>query len=228
MPQPPTSRKTKPRGSPSGRTNNPEKTKADILEVAFAEFAQNGFAGARVDEIAERTRTSKRMIYYYFESKDGLYKAVLTEYYTRLRGAERTLNLEDKPPLDALRELVSFSFDYHNSHPEGVRLILVENIHYARFVTQLPTVEAMNSVIIKSVRDICERGVKLGVIRPNIDPVDLYQSIAALSFFNVSNRYTFSTIFKRDMTSKAALEARKASVVNAILQFVAVPADGRA
>jgi AcrR family transcriptional regulator len=207
---------------PKVRINDPDKTRADILEVAFAEFAQNGFSGARVDEIAARTRTSKRMIYYYFDSKDGLYKAVLTEYYRRLRGAERTLRLEDKPPLEALAELVGFSFDYHNAHPEGVRLILVENIHQARFVTQLPTVEAMNSVIINSVRDICERGVKLGVIRPDIDPVDLYQSIAALSFFNVSNRYTFSTIFKRDMTSKAALAARKLSVTNAIVRFATV------
>ncbi|HVY35324.1 MAG TPA: TetR family transcriptional regulator [Caulobacteraceae bacterium] len=203
-----------------GRTNDSEKTKSEILDVAFAEFTENGFSGARVDEIAARTRTSKRMLYYYFESKDGLYKAVLTEYYRRLRGAERSLSLDTKPPLEALRELVEFSFDYHNAHPEGVRLILVENIHYARFVTQLPTVEAMNSEIIKSVHDICERGVKLGVIRPDIDPVDLYQSIAALSFFNVSNRYTFSTIFKRDMSSKAALAARKRSVVESILKFV--------
>ena len=209
------------RGKLATRTNDPEKTKADILAVAFKEFADNGYSGARVDEIADRTRTSKRMIYYYFESKDGLYKAVLAEYYQRLRGAERTLHLEDREPLDALRELVGFTFDYHSAHPEGVRLILVENIHRGRFVAELPSAEALNSVIISSVRSICERGVKAGVIRADIDPVDLYQSIAALNFFNVSNRATFSKIFNLDMASPAFLAARRRSVIESIVRFVA-------
>jgi AcrR family transcriptional regulator len=202
------------------RTNDPEKTKADILAVAFKEFADRGFAGARVDEIAAQTRTSKRMIYYYFESKDGLYKAVLADYYTRLRGAERSLHLEDHAPLEALRELVGFTFDWHATHPEGVRLIMTENIHQGRYVAELPTAETLNSVVINSVRSICERGVKAGVIRPEVDPVDLYQSIAALNFFNVSNRYTFSKIFDVDMASPKATAARRESVIQAILSFV--------
>jgi AcrR family transcriptional regulator len=206
---------------PATRTNDPEKTKADILAVAFEEFADNGYSGARVDEIAARTRTSKRMIYYYFESKDGLYKAVLAEYYRRLRGAERTLHLQDREPLEALRELVAFTFDYHSAHPEGVRLILVENIHRGRFVAELPSAESLNSVIITSVRSICERGVKAGVIRADIDPVDLYQSIAALNFFNVSNRATFSKIFDLDMEAPAFTAARRQSVIDSIMRFVA-------
>lgn len=202
------------------RTNDPEKTKADILAVAFKEFAELGFAGARVDEIAAQTRTSKRMIYYYFESKDGLYKAVLADYYKRLRGAERSLHLEDHEPLEALRELVGFTFDWHATHPEGVRLIMTENIHQGRYVAELPSAESLNSVIINSVRSIVERGVKTGVIRPDVDPVDLYQSIAALNFFNVSNRYTFSKIFDVDMASPQATAARRQSVIEAILRFV--------
>jgi AcrR family transcriptional regulator len=209
------------RGKTAARTNDPEKTRGDILDVAFKEFAENGYSGARVDEIAARTRTSKRMIYYYFESKDGLYKAVLAEYYKRLRGAERTLNLENLEPLVALRELVGFTFDYHSARPEGVRLIMVENIHQGRFIAKLPNAEALNSVIVVSVRAICERGVRAGVIRPEIDPVDLYQSIAALNFFNVSNRATFSRIFGVDMGSPAFLAARRQSVIDAILKFVA-------
>ncbi len=160
------------------------------------------------------------MIYYYFESKDGLYKAVLTEYYKRLRGAERTLHLEDREPLDALRELVGFTFDYHTAHPDGVRLIMVENINQGRYVDELPTAESLNSVIVESVRDICQRGARAGVMRPDIDPVDLYQSIAALNFFNVSNRYTFSKIFNRDLGSKPVLAARRKSVIDTILRFV--------
>jgi AcrR family transcriptional regulator len=208
-----------PRRKGSTRINDPEKTKADILAVAFKEFAEQGFAGARVDEIAAQTRTSKRMIYYYFESKDGLYKAVLADYYGRLRGAERSLHLEDHEPLEALKELVGFTFDWHATHPEGVRLIMTENIHQGRYVAELPSAESLNSVIINTVRSIVERGVKAGVIRPEIDPVDLYQSIAALNFFNVSNRYTFSKIFAVDMASPTATAARRASVIDAILKF---------
>lgn len=208
------------RAKAATRTNDPEKTKADILAVAFKEFAERGFAGARVDEIAAQTRTSKRMIYYYFESKDGLYKAVLVDYYKRLRGAERSLHLEDHEPLEALEELVGFTFDWHATHPQGVRLIMTENIHQGRYVAELPTAKALNSVIINSVRSIVDRGVKSGVIRSDIDPVDLYQSIAALNFFNVSNRYTFSKIFDRDMASPKATAARRASVIDSILRFV--------
>src|SRR4051812_37908618 len=165
-------RRTGSKAKTATRTNDPDKTRADILAVAFEEFAERGYAGARVDEIAAQTRTSKRMIYYYFESKDGLYKAVLGDYYKRLRGAERSLHLEDQEPLDALRELVGFTFDWHANHPEGVRLIMTENIHQGRYVAELPSAEALNSVIINAVRSICERGVKAGVIRSEVDPVD--------------------------------------------------------
>lgn len=203
------------------RTNDPQKTKADILRIAFEEFSSNGYAGARIDKIAARTSTSKRMLYYYYESKDGLYRAVLNEYYRRLRTAERALKLEGKPPLIALAELVSFTFDYHNNNPDGVRLILDENIHNGRTVSGLPDVEGLNVAIIRSVRDICDRGERSGAIRPHLDPIDLYQTIAALSFFNISNRYTFSKIFQRDMTSTEALAARRALVVETVLRFVA-------
>ena len=97
---------------------------------------------------------------------------------------------------------------------------MTENIHQGRYVAELPSAEALNSVIINAVRSICERGVKTGVIRPEVDPVDLYQSIAALNFFNVSNRYTFSQVFRCDMTSPEATAARRESVVAAILRFV--------
>jgi AcrR family transcriptional regulator len=202
------------------RANDPDATRADIIEVALKEFADKGLSGARIDEIAEQTRTSKRMIYYYFESKDGLYKAVLADYYGRLRGAERSLHLEDHEPLEALKELVGFTFDWHATHPEGVRLIMTENIHQGRYVAELPSAESLNSVIINTVRSIVERGVQAGVIRPEIDPVDLYQSIAALNFFNVSNRYTFSKIFDIDTASPKATAARRDSVIEAILKFV--------
>jgi AcrR family transcriptional regulator len=209
----------------SGRTNDPERTKADILAVATREFSEHGYSGGRVDDIAERTQTSKRMIYYYFGSKDGLYRAVLTEYYRKLRGAEQDLHLEDLAPLDALRRLVHFTVDYHIAHAEDVRLVMVENIHRGRHIHELPSLEPLNSSLVELIRRICERGVAEKVIRPGLDPMDLYMSIAALSFFNVSNRHTFSTIFGIDMTSESFLEARKRSITDTILRYVAADAS---
>ena len=60
-----------------------ERTRAEILEVATHEFAQRGYSGARVDEIADQTSTTKRMIYYYFGGKEQLYIAVLERAYAQ-------------------------------------------------------------------------------------------------------------------------------------------------
>jgi AcrR family transcriptional regulator len=202
------------------RTNDPDRTKADIIAVATEEFSEHGLSGARVDSIAERTRTSKRMIYYYFQSKEGLYREVLVNYYLTLRNAERELNLDDLPPLEAIEKLVHFTVDFHNRHGDDVRLVITENMQRGRHIKTLPSLEPINSVVINAVRRICERGATDGVMREGIDPIDLYMSIAALSFFNISNRHTFSIIFNTDMESAEALELRKASITDMILRYV--------
>jgi AcrR family transcriptional regulator len=203
------------------RTNDPERTKADILEIATHEFSEKGLSGARIDEIAERTRTSKRMIYYYFESKEGLYRAVLEESYRRIRSIEATLDLEHKPPLEALAQHVRFTFDYQLANPDFIRLVMVENIHNAVHIAQLSSAQQSNMAAIETLRSLVERGVAAGVMRKDLDPIDLHMSISALCFFNVSNRHTFSTIFKVDMVSLAATAARRESVTDLILRFVA-------
>lgn len=202
------------------RTNDPERTKADILEVATHEFSEKGLSGARIDEIAERTRTSKRMIYYYFESKEGLYQAVLEESYRRIRSIEATLDLEHKPPLEALAQHVRFTFDYQLANPDFIRLVMVENIHNAAHMGQLSADQLSSMAAIGTLRSIVRRGIAEGVMRKDLDPIDLHMSISALCFFNVSNRHTFSTIFKVDMVSLAATAARRESVTDLILRFV--------
>lgn len=203
------------------RTNDPERTKADIIKVATQEFSENGFSGGRVDEIAERTRTSKRMIYYYFESKDGLWRTVLLEYYAKLRGAEAELHLEDKPPLEAIKQLVEFTYDWHVTHAEGVRLVMVENIHRARHLQTMPSIEPVNTKVISLMKKLIAAGVKDGTIRKGVDPMELYLSIAALCFFNVSNRYTISTIFNHDMGADERLGPRRKAIVDMVLRTVA-------
>lgn len=202
------------------RTNDPERTRADILEVATREFAQKGLSGARIDEIAERTRTSKRMIYYYFESKEGLYRAVLEDSYRRIRSIEATLDVDHMGPMTALREHVRFTFDYQLANEDFIRLVMVENIHHGAHIAQLSSGQQSDMGAITTLRSILRRGIEDGVMRADLDPVDLHMSISAMCFFNVSNRHTFSTIFKVDMTSPEATMARRESVVTMILRFV--------
>src|SRR5262245_2165061 len=202
------------------RTNDPEKTRQDILEVATHEFAAKGLSGARIDEIAERTRTSKRMIYYYFGGKDALYLAVLEEAYGRIRRIESSLDLEHLAPLEALAQLVGFTFDYQTGHPDFIRLVVIENIHEGVHIARSKVIQELNVTAIDALRALCKRGQAEGVFRDNLDPIDLHMSISALCNFNITNRATFSTIFKHDMASPRALAARRAQVVDVIVRYV--------
>jgi len=204
--------------APAGK--NPERTRANIIEIATAEFAERGLSGARVDRIAERTQTSKRMLYYYFGDKEGLYRAVLLAYYEKLRTAETALDLGHQSPLSALKSLVDFTFDYHLKHAGIIRLVMVENIHKGRHVAKLPSVNSVNSTILDTVGDILKRGAAEGAMRAGIDAFDLYTTIAALSFFNVSNRYTFRAIFRHDMADPKEAAARRAAVWDTVRRYV--------
>jgi AcrR family transcriptional regulator len=207
-------------GEAAGRTNDPEATRANILEVATAEFSAKGLAGARIDEIAALTRTSKRMIYYYFGNKEGLYIAVLEEAYRRMRHIEASLHLEDLAPEQALRTLVAFTCDYQLANPDFIRLVMNENMHRGEYLAQSTTIAQLNVPAIVGLRSVYERGVAQGLFRAGIDPVDLHMSISALSVFNVANRHTFSLIFQRDLDSPGAIAARRENIVEMIVRFV--------
>ena len=203
-----------------GRTNDPARTMAEILEVATHEFADKGLAGARIDEIAAATRTSKRMIYYYFGSKDGLYLSVLEEAYRRMRSIEAELHLDDLQTVAALRKLVEFTYDHHQGNEDFIRLVMNENIHRADYLRQSKVMRQLNSRAIDSVRALYERGVGQGVFRPGLAPVDIHAAISALTVFNVSNRYTFGAIFDRDDPNTKAETLQREHVVQLILRFV--------
>jgi AcrR family transcriptional regulator len=205
---------------PTSRTNDPVRTMAEILAVATEEFARKGLAGARIDEIAERTRTSKRMIYYYFQSKEGLYVAVLEEAYRRVREIEADLHLDDLAPEAALRRLVEFTFDHHAGNEDYIRLVMNENINRAEFLSQSKSIQGMNVPALQAISQLYERGVASGVFRSGLKAIDIHATISALSFFNVSNRHTFGTIFKIDMTAKAISAKRREQVVETVVRFV--------
>ena len=204
----------------STRTHDPARTMADILAVATREFADKGLAGARIDVIAKAMRTSKRMIYYYFGSKEGLYLAVLEEAYRRMRAIEADLHLDDLPPEDALRRLIGFTVDYQLANPDFIRLVMTENIHRAEYLRRSKAIQQLNVPAIEGLKRVLQRGLEAGLFRGGIDPVDLHMSISALSVFNVANRHTFSLIFRKDLDAPAAIVARRDSIMEMVVRFV--------
>ena len=204
----------------TSRTNDPARTMAEILAVATHEFADKGLTGARIDAIAAATRTSKRMIYYYFGSKDGLYLAVLEEAYRRMRAIESNLNLDDLPPAQALQKLVEFTYDHHRDNEDFIRLVMNENIQRGDYLRQSQSIQALNSNAIQSVQAVYDRGVTQGVFRAGLDPVDIHSAISAFTFFNVSNRHTFGLIFQDRASQDKANTLKRVHVVELILRFV--------
>ncbi|MDO8719560.1 MAG: TetR/AcrR family transcriptional regulator, partial [Polaromonas sp.] len=202
------------------RTNDPARTMAGILEVATTEFAAKGLSGARIDAIAAATRTSKRMIYYYFGSKEGLYVAVLEEAYRRMRQIEAEQHLEDLAPEAALRRLVEFTFDHHSGNPDYIRLVMTENMERGAYLAQSKTIQELNVPAIQAIARLYQRGVAEGVFRPGLDPIDIHASISALTFFNVSNQHTFGLIFKEDARTAQAVAARRSSITEMVVRFV--------
>lgn len=213
-------RRVAPKAAPAPRTNDPARTMAGILEVATTEFAAKGLSGARIDAIAAATRTSKRMIYYYFGSKEGLYVAVLEEAYRRMRQIEAAQHLEDLAPEAALRRLVEFTFDHHSGNPDYIRLVMTENMERGAYLAQSKTIQELNVPAIQAIARLYERGVAEGVFRPGLDPIDIHASISALTFFNVSNQHTFGLIFKEDARSAQAVAARRSSITEMVVRFV--------
>ncbi len=197
--------------SEARRKYDPEQTKRNILDVATQEFSAMGLAGARVDAIAERTNTTKRMLYYYFESKEGLYEAVLEKVYGDIRALEQELHVGDMEPREGMRRLVEFTFDYHDKHRDFVRLVSIENIHGAKYLEQLKSFKNRNVSIIKTLEELVERGAASGAFRTDIDAFDLHLLISSFCFHRVSNRYTFG----------AALGAGSLTTVGAQTNYIA-------
>ncbi|MGY3393680.1 TetR/AcrR family transcriptional regulator [Bradyrhizobium sp. USDA 3311] len=197
---------------------DPVATRKKLLTAARLEFARHGLAGARVDEIAERAGVNKQLVYHYFGDKDALYLAVLEWVYEDIREQERRLNLEGLPPDKAIRRLIEASFDHLAANPDFIVLLNDENRGGARHVRGSTRLEAMHSPLVKSVSHILHEGVRCGLFRKGIDPVQLYISIAGLSYFFFSNTPTLSAIFGKDLSSRAQRRARRRHVVDLVLQ----------
>jgi AcrR family transcriptional regulator len=187
---------------PRDRLRDADRTRAEILEVATRVFAQNGYSGAHVDEIADRTRTTKRMIYYYFGGKERLYIAVLERAYARIREAEQTVDVEHLDPVSAIRRLAELTFDHHEAHPDFIRLVSVENIHRAEHMAKSSVLARLNTTAVEVIARILVAGRAAGVFRRDVDALDVHMLISAYCVFRMANRHTFGALFGRDLTDR--------------------------
>jgi AcrR family transcriptional regulator len=181
------------------RIRDAERTRADILAVATREFADRGYAGARVNEIAAKTSTTKRMIYYYFGGKEQLYIAVLEQAYSRIRALEQQLDVEHLDPVEAIRELAGLTFDHHEAHPDFIRLVSIENIHRAQHIARSTVLSGLANPALDVLGTILGRGSAAGLFREDVDALDVHQVISGFCIFRTANRHTFGVIFGRDM-----------------------------
>src|ERR1700712_108130 len=202
------------------RKNNPEKTRESILQAAITEFVAQGLSGARVDAIAERTQTSKRMIYYYFNSKEQLYTEVLEKLYGDIRHTETSLKLDVLAPMEAIERLVEFTFDHHDRNVDFVRIVCIENIHNGDNVKQSPTIRALSQHVLQALDETLRRGEQQGLFRPGVQAVDLHMLISSFCFYRVSNRHTFSEIFQIDLEHQAVKARHKAMIKDSVTRYL--------
>ena len=211
---------TKQEVSKKPRIRDAEATRARILSAAKKEFAKSGLAGARVDVIAERSKSNKRMIYHYFNSKDELFQRVLEDAYVDIRTAEMKLNLDAMDPRQALRRLVEFTWRYYLANPEFIVLVNSANLHRARHLKKSESLQTVSRRFVDMVAALLKRGEESGDFRPGIDPVQLNITIAAIGYYYLTNRFTGSIVYERDLMAKENLEARLAFNLDTILRLL--------
>lgn len=202
---------------------DPARTRERILEAALSEFSDKGYSGARIDEIARRAAANKRMIYHYFGNKEDLFRAVLERTYDDIRTKEAELHLDDLDPVTGMRRLIAFSFGYYTENPHFIRLLNTENLHKAAHLKRSPRIRKKHSLLVAMIGDLLERGRRDGVFRGDVDPMQLYISIAGIGYFYFSNIHTLSTIFGADLDSAAARQVRLAHITDVILGYLRPP-----
>jgi AcrR family transcriptional regulator len=206
--------------APHERQRDADRTREEILSAATQEFAEHGYSGARVDVIATKTRTTKRMLYYYFESKAGLYTAVLERAYAGIRESEQELDVEELDPVAAIRRLAELTFDHHESHPDFVRLVMIENIHRAEHLEESESIANLNMPAIEIIGRILERGRTEGVFHRSADAIDVHMMISSFCIFRVANRHTFGALFGRDLMAPGQRAHYRAMLGDMVVDYL--------
>lgn len=185
---------------------DPERTRASILEAASEHFAANGFSGARVDKIAETAGINKRMLYYYFESKDALFQSVMEDVFLQVSQLPNQLDVENAAPPESARRFVRVIWKFFRDNPKAIALINSENLHKGRHVLQSQKIPQLRASFVTVVKRLIERGQESGEFVGDVDPVDLYITVCSMCYYFRSNRYTLTAGFGRNFLDEAEQE----------------------
>ncbi|MQY22598.1 TetR/AcrR family transcriptional regulator [Nocardia macrotermitis] len=207
------------------RRRNKDLTREDILDVATAEFADKGYSGARVDDIAQRTHTTKRMIYYYFTDKETLYQAVLERSYRLIRELEQTLDISGLEPIAAIRAVAELTFDHHEQHPEFIRMVANENILRGEHIRRSPALTGLGAPAVDLLTHILRQGQDAGLFRTDVDALDIHMLISSYCVFRIANQYTFHALFDRDLTAPDLREHLRTMLGDVVVSFLLTRAD---
>ncbi|MDR3437492.1 TetR/AcrR family transcriptional regulator [Telmatospirillum sp.] len=205
---------------PAQAENRPAASRERILDAAVAEFATQGFAGARVDAIALRAGINKRMLYAYVGNKKALWLAALERVYEAKRQEERTLNLQRLAPQEAMQLLIRFNFRYHTDHPEFLAMLNDENLQRGMNLQESKRVAELYSPLLTLLSEVLARGQADGVFRQNVDPMQLYISVVGLGYFFCSNQFTLSAIFDRHLDSVEEVLTREQHIVDVLMGYL--------
>jgi TetR/AcrR family transcriptional regulator len=205
---------------PVRRPRDPVRARREIMLAAREEFVEFGLDGARVDRIAERAGANKRMLYHYVGNKEALYSEVLLQAYRDIREGEAALHLGELPPREAMEKLVGFTFDHFRQNPWFIRLLATENIQRGAFVAELPEIRTLHSPLVSQMAEVLKAGERAKVFRAGVDPVQLYITIAGVSYFYLSNIHTLSVIFGKPLTGEAEMAERREHAVEVVLGYL--------
>lgn len=212
------------RKKPEGkRKRDSALTKESILQAATFEFCRNGLGGARVDAIAARAKANMRLLYHYFGDKNGLYLAALEHVYTEIRAAEQQLNLDSLDPATALQELIDFTFTFFQNHQDYIAMINTENLQRGKYLRKSRKIATLTMPLVSNIENILRRGAAAGIFRGGIDPIQLYVTITAFSYFHVSNRHTLSLMFDKDLSDPQWLADRRMHTHDVIATWLMAP-----
>ena len=207
----------------SFKARDPDATRKRILKAAKAEFARKGLGGARIDDIAARAKSNKRMLYHYFGNKEELFRITLEDAYAEIREAEAQLAIEKDDPITALKRLVRFTWSYYLDNPEFITLVNSENLHKARHIKGSKRFNELSRPFVERMQVLLKRGAEQGLFRKDLDPVQVNITIAAIGYYYLTNRFTGTIVFERDLMDKHALERRLDFNIKTMLRVICTP-----
>jgi AcrR family transcriptional regulator len=215
--------RSSPARKPGVRELAAQATRDSILRAATKVFAKHGYDGGRVEQISKAAKSYDRMIYYYFGSKEELFIAVLEETYRRFNEAESALVLDAERPLESLKAVIRFMWDYYRGNPEFITLLNAENLHRGKHIAKSLRAREYSSQAIAVLGEVLKNGAQQGLFRSDIAARDVYLTIAAMGYFYVSNRFTLSAFLGEQLESEEALAHWEQVIIDTVLRAVAVP-----